>query len=335
LNQATIRLELVMDPREFFRGFFGLSRGDPRFFGEQPGQSYGSGDDEDDEECDDCRRYPPSQYFLQEGFDVFTNPLDMERFFNHRMEEMMRGFFGGVLLPPGMGQPPQMPGLGRPMPPPGILEQEDDDESSAGSRDFMLRDGYVKRRAGATGQDEKWEDGEIDIGQVDKVVPAQPPVMPPTPFRGLFSADPFFNGQAPSGPEIHTFSFGQSSSSSFVSRPDGSTEERKTTTDSQGNVRTTVKRCLGDQCQVTTTVKKSDGTEERSESTANMDQSEAEEFDARWRRGGGSAGGMQSPNVLPPPWGGQTRRREHPRDEMLKRNEEQNSSLFNRFFGSD
>merc|ERR1712029_1165205 len=106
-----------------------------------------------------------------------TNPLDMERFFNHRMEEMMRGFFGGVLLPPGMGQPPQMPG--QPMPP-GMGEQEDDGESgSAGSRDFMLKDGYVKRPSGASGQDEKWEDGEVDINQLDKISPSQQQ-MPPT-----------------------------------------------------------------------------------------------------------------------------------------------------------
>ena len=102
------------------------------------------------------------------------------------------------------------------------------------------------------------------------------------------------------GTEFRTFSFGQSSSSSFSSHPDGSTEERKTTKDSQGNTKTTVRfvdcspivsnirvcsveqiqrvmnalfrRCLGDKCQILTTVKKSDGSEEREESTTNMDQ---------------------------------------------------------------
>jgi len=315
-----------MDPRDFFRGFFGVPRtGDPRFYGDQPGQNHGSNcDDHDEEGCNGCRRRHPNS--PEEGFDVFTNPLDMERFFNHRMEEMMRGFFGGVLLPPGMGQPPQMPG--QPMPP-GMGEQEDDGESgSAGSRDFMLKDGYVKRPSGASGQDEKWEDGEVDINQLDKISPSQQP-MPPTPFRGLFSADPFFNGQSPSSPEVHTFSFGQSSSSSFVSRPDGSTEEQKTTRDSQGNVKTTVKRCLPgkDQCQIITTIKKSDGTEEKSESTTNMDASEIEEFEARWR---GEGGRRQLP-----PWGGGSQPQGHPRDEMLKRNEERDSSLFNRFFGSE
>ena len=49
--------------------------------------------------------------------------------------------------------------------------------------------------------------------------------------------------QMPSGggTEFRTFSFGQSSSSSFSSHPDGSTEERKTTKDSQGNTKTTVR----------------------------------------------------------------------------------------------
>jgi len=297
-----------MDPRDFFRGFFGLPR-DPRHFGGQfpPPPS----EQEEDEECPNCR---PDQQQRGEHFDVFTNPLDMERFFNHRMEEMMRGVFGG--MGPGhpiFEAPPQL------RPPQGGPEEEED--ASAGSRDFMLKDGYVKRGGDQAG---KWEDGEVSLGELDKMEPSRPaPQMPPVaPFRGLFSADPFFNGQAPSSPEIHTFSFGQSSSTSFVSRPDGSTEETKTTKDSQGNTKTTVKRCMGDKCQVFTTIKKSDGSEEKQESNTNMDEAEAEDFGRRW--------GMRSSGQ--PSLHG---RRPSPRDEMLKRNEEQNSSLLSRFFGSD
>ena len=123
--------------------------------------------------------------------------------------------------------------------------------------------------------------------------------------------------QAPTSPEVHTFSFGQSSSTSFISRPDGSTEETRTTKDSQGNTKTTVKRCLGDKCQVFTTLKRSDGSEERQESSTNMDEAEAEDFGRRW----------SSKSYHP-----QRPSSSSPRDEMIKsRNDE---SLFNRFFGS-
>ena len=132
--------------------------------------------------------------------------------------------------------------------------------------------------------------------------------------------------QAPTSPEVHTFSFGQSSSTSFISRPDGSTEETRTTKDSQGNTKTTVKRCLGDKCQVFTTVKRSDGSEERQESSTNMDEAEAEDFGRRW---------SSRKQQQQPPLGHHPQRpssSSSPRDEMLKsRNDE---SLFNRFFGS-
>jgi len=302
-----------MDPRDFFRGFFGLPR-DPRHYG---GSQQFPHDDPEDDEDEVTGGHHHHQEGSNEHFDVFTNPLDMERFFNHRMEEMMRGIFGGM-LPPGMFGGQLGPNLA---PPPA-------EEESAGSRDFMLRDGYVKRK------DEKWEDGEVSLGDLDKMEPpsspshhpSRPPQqMPAVPFSGLFSADPFFNGQAPTSPEVHTFSFGQSSSTSFISRPDGSTEETRTTKDSQGNTKTTVKRCLGDKCQVFTTVKRSDGSEERQESSTNMDEAEAEDFGRRW----------SSRKQQQPPLGHHPQRpssSSSPRDEMLKsRNDE---SLFNRFFGS-
>ena len=105
------------------------------------------------------------------------------------MEEMMRGVFGGMLGPGHPifeNQPPQ-----RPLPPqhPGGLEEKDD--ASAGSRDFMLKDGYVRRKDDDKAG--KWEDGEVSLGDLDKM--EKPAQHVPAPFRGLFSADPFFHGQ--------------------------------------------------------------------------------------------------------------------------------------------
>jgi len=262
------------------------------------------------------------------------------------MEELMRGFFGsGRLFPPDGMLPNNSPDQ-HISPPFGSLQvgpeqgYDQEEEASSGSRDFMLKDGYVKRGTIDGENGGRWEDGEVNIGELDTItkgcnrednIPQQmQPQMPQGPFRGLFSADPFFNGQMPSGggTEFRTFSFGQSSSSSFSSHPDGSTEERKTSKDSQGNTKTTVRRCLGDKCQILMTVKKSDGSEEREESTTNMDQREAEEFDQRW----GLRGQQKGPQE-PGTYGGQgPSNSSSPRDEMLKRNQEQNDDLFNRFF---
>jgi len=337
-----------MDPRDIIRGFFGLPR-DPRHYGQHqhPQFPYDEHEQEDqncnEEGCHNCQ--PP--HTRRDGFEVFTgNPLEMERFFSHQMEELMRGFFGsGRLFPPDGIFPNNSPDQ-HISPPFGRLsgpeEQGDDqgEEASSGSRDFMLKDGYVKRDGERDGGS-RWEDGEVNIGDLETMTkgrnnrenytPQVPPQTPQQgPFRGLFSADPFFNGQMPSGggTEFRTFSFGQSSSSSFSSHPDGSTEERKTTKDSQGNTKTTVRRCLGDKCQILTTVKKSDGSEEREESTTNMDQREAEEFNQRW----GLRGQQRGPQA-PGTHGGQgPYNSSSPRDEMLKKNQEQNDDLFNRFF---
>ena len=72
----------------------------------------------------------------------------------------------------------------------GPEEQGDDqgEEASSGSRDFMLKDGYVKRDGERDGGS-RWEDGEVNIGDLETMTKGRnsredntPQVWPLTQF---------------------------------------------------------------------------------------------------------------------------------------------------------
>ena len=66
--------------------------------------------------------------------------------------------------------------------------EEQGDEASSGSRDFMLKDGYVKRDGERDGGS-RWEDGEVNIGDLETMTKGRnsrednsPQVWPLTQF---------------------------------------------------------------------------------------------------------------------------------------------------------
>ena len=90
---------------------------------------------DEDENCD-CRE-DPNFNKKHRSFHVFTSPLDMERFFNQQMDDMLKsfGFFGAFTDKnneetfPGSNMPEFYQGKG----------QEYDDKNESGERDFMLK----------------------------------------------------------------------------------------------------------------------------------------------------------------------------------------------------
>ena len=90
---------------------------------------------DEDENCD-CRE-DPNFNKKHRSFHVFTSPLDMERFFNQQMDDMLKSFgvFGAFTDKnneetfPGSNMPEFFQGKG----------QEYNDKNESGERDFMLK----------------------------------------------------------------------------------------------------------------------------------------------------------------------------------------------------
>jgi len=284
-----------MDPRDFFRGIFGI----PRFHRPNDGRGgRGFDDDDDDEDLRLPRRRVGLLHFddgdeeedesggmgigpsLDEGeggafsVHVFANPLEMEKFFDSQLDQILKGFgfgrgldgfgaFGGMQLP----QPPtSLPGTER-----------EAQSSSAGSREFMLKEdkefgGLDDRGNHDVGRKDSDMDEEVEERGLDGILAPPPPPPPPqqrrdnavVPFFGGGGDDGGFGGLFPrifpgfpgfpeqfghpntGGPSDGSFS-SLGSSSSVTSRrvmqlADGSVEERSSARDSDGTQRVTVTR---------------------------------------------------------------------------------------------
>ena len=191
---------------------------------------------ENDENSQDLPH--PDQPNQRRNFGVFSSPLEMEGFFNQQLDEMLKqfgfgpfgtpGFFGNVN--PGQQQVPFAP--------------PDDDE---GSREFVLKKEWDHNN--------DHRDKEIDLPTQedwDRLYPgAQPKHRSPSR-----SQDPF------------SFFSGSSFSSSTVTKPDGSVEQRKTIRNSDGSETSIVSTKHGDECRTVTTTKNPDGTQSVEESNA-------------------------------------------------------------------
>ncbi len=189
------------------------------------------GEEDDPQENPLRRPRPPSEdEGGQRGFhmEIFTNPLEMERHFDQQLDRMLRSFgFGagfGFGVPPGFGSgglvPPGEEGEDRGpawrnpfegwgmLPPPGLpppgSEHRDQGSSAAGSRDFMLKSGFVEEEG------KKKADSDLDevppgrIGEIlddnDKQTqtPQNEDERQIRPFTSPFGRGPFEGG--PPGP---------------------------------------------------------------------------------------------------------------------------------------
>ncbi|KAF5286356.1 hypothetical protein FQR65_LT12650 [Abscondita terminalis] len=180
----------------------------------------------------------------QFGFNVFTNPLEMHRYFEHQMNEMMKSF--------------------------GIFNKDssffDNDESMFGGfkesapfdfdgnlRDNFLKPGYEdpanrKYIKGDTDLDEQYQSGDFKRNSIQK----------------------------PSA--LQKFSFGQTTITKTFRNSDGITEVYKSVKNHDGNREETVTRKQGDKEYTVVTKTDKNGIQEITENLLNLDDSEKEAF---------------------------------------------------------
>jgi len=196
-----------------------------------------------------------------ELYRVFTDPLEMSRFFEEQMDDMLRnfgqGFFGGSMRSGPLG--PYGGGLS-PLPPQ-LLPPEEDDGSK---RDFMLKDEgqpslpRLEKREPKLDEDlsEQWESvlgsrtGTGGLGRQGDLFKDEEtePRVANIPMRRGFGLGSLFPGMregqiVPEGGGGGGFhSWGVSISQSTVRGQDGTVETTRTERNSDGSERVTVTR---------------------------------------------------------------------------------------------
>ncbi|KAF2899928.1 hypothetical protein ILUMI_06267 [Ignelater luminosus] len=209
---------------------------------------------------DNNNEYVPDNYD-RFGFNIFSNPLEVHRYFEHQMNEMMKSFgvFGNHdFFFGGNGEPffddnsfgkdfPQFPAIED------FHKQQDQSQRSL--REQFLKPGYEQPKISKEHKSDQDIDGRFDMGDLDSVL------------KGT-----------PSQPQVKTFMYGQSMSTKTVRKPDGTIETHRTVRDQQGNEETTVTRRQGDKEYSITTRTDKDGQKEIVENLVNMDENDKDAF---------------------------------------------------------
>jgi len=246
-----------MDPSEFgklFRLFLGLpSHRHPRHHDEDAG----------DKEHDDPRdQVMPRDDRGDRNFTVLTDPLEIHRFFEQQMDDMLRSFgqgFGGL----GRGG--------------GAIRMEPEEEEGAvgSARDFMLKD------EGQPRVDTDLDSNQVDMGELETLMRRKDTRRGEEDdvgrgrrnlFGGLMGDGGLFGGAQSGGVSIfgglggdnggnNTFmgSFGTSVVEKTVTLPGGGVETSRTVRNSDGTEVITVTRQVGDQAHQQTTITDREG----------------------------------------------------------------------------
>jgi len=246
-----------MDPKDFFRGFFGMPPRQPGMY-QPPGFQMPS-----EQESDDGFENPLSPEKRNDNpgfrgsFRVFTNPLEMESFFSQQFDEMLKQFGGGGNFSGIFGEG-AIPKEGVEFSE-GLRESHENSREEENSRDFMLRKddnpGYLRPDNSKERHDVEVDHLPEDFGKFHAPGPSH---IEPQPDSRHNNHQGF----------TKTFNFGQSFSSSSVRLQDGSIEEKQVTKDNEGRETTTVIKKSGEDCYTVTTIKHPDGREERQESNS-------------------------------------------------------------------
>ncbi|KAL1491132.1 hypothetical protein ABEB36_011774 [Hypothenemus hampei] len=210
----------------------------------------------------DQRRYPRDSIPYEDephdnrnrNFQVFTDPLEMHRYFEQQMDDFFKSFgfpnFGNFF-----------PSLEAP----NIEEHFYDEEKHV---DTNSREYFLKNPSKDEDKIDRDLDGKLSITDIDKFFnnennKGQQNVMP----KRDFSPGPFQNRF-----------FNQSVQVRTVRQPDGSVETHRTVRDSEGNEETTVTRKMGE--KEYTIIKKRDkeGKEEIHENMINMTEQDKPSF---------------------------------------------------------
>lgn len=218
---------------------------------------------DEEEDDDDARtRFPNSPY----GFKIFSDPLEIHKFFEHQMEEFLRNFsmldipgsFGDQMMPPMIEEAPQNKGQSL--------------------RDQYLKPGFESAvpewYRGRNRQDTDLDD-KIVRGELDEILESKPSLEIDDSDKSLVPAVPLTPG-------IKTRMFGQSVTNKTIVKQDGSVEIHRTVRDSKGNEETTVTRQKGDQSYTVTIHRDPSGAEERTETLHNLEEQDLDDFKKKW-----------------------------------------------------
>ena len=268
-----------MDPndllRNMFRGFFGFPRHQDDWTRFNERRQFRDSD-EDDDDTD----YDPHSHGIQEtnprGFTVYTDPLELHKYFDQQMDEMLQMFgqsfgFGGL----GSSRERFGDGFGVFSPPQRrMLPFEDQTSESASSddhaRDFMLRDEPGQPRVDT---EVDWD--KLDREEIDRLMTRESRDF----GRGLRSPDLRGSGsvQTPGG-GFSFQSFSSSVSERSVTRPHGGVETTRTVRSSDGSEEVTVTRRRGDQAHQQVTRRDKAGATVTEENLVNIQEADLETF---------------------------------------------------------
>ena len=290
-----------MDPNDLlksmFRGFFGFprrqdDRSNSNHFGFNDGRQFRDAEDDDDDG-------DPHSHGMHEtnprGFTVYTDPLELHKYFDQQMDEMLQMFghsfgFGGLGNREGFGvfSPPPHGG-GR------MLPLDDQTEESASSddhaRDFMLREDPGQPRVDT---EVDWD--KLDREEIDRLMTRErrdngrsfrSPVTDLIPDLGGPGSS-----QTPGG-GFSFQSFSSSVSERSVTRPHGGVETTRTVRSSDGSEEVTVTRRRGDQEHQVVTRRDGAGATVTEENLVNIPEADLESFKKSFDNNRNNSPGIQ------------------------------------------
>ncbi|XP_057336149.1 uncharacterized protein LOC130674744 [Microplitis mediator] len=269
--------------RDLFQNLFGGNRrneydhqgfDDRQHYGDKFRNPIWRNDEEDsDDYVDEYRGF--GQNPQEFHFQIFTNPFEMTRYFETQMQNMMKDFFNfgfnhDSVIGENFGDHHE--GLPQLLPPPV--------QGKKNPRDEVLKPGYDLPSQDPGDLNSKRDqdlDGKITAGDFSRIwqdveIPDEKQLVVPEDGRSVVPRSNFkFN------------SFGKSVMSQIIRRPDGTVEERKSVTDSEGNCETTIKRKVGDKIYTSVTKRDKNGVESKTENFENIPESEIKNFDSNWK----------------------------------------------------
>ena len=304
-----------MDPndllRNLFRGFFGFPRHQDDWsrsnnFGINEGRNFR----DDDEDTNSDPHSHGNQETNSRGFTVYTDPLELHKYFDQQMDEMLQMFgqsfgFGGFGnrdgLSEGVGVFP--PSHGRMVPYEDLTDEPAAPDDHA--RDFMLREEPDQPRVDT---EVDWD--KLDREEIDRLMTRESGDNERSfrnPVMDLFPAHRGAGHKTP-GYGFSFQSFGSSVSERSVTRPNGGVETTKTVKSSDGSEEVTLTRRLGDQAHEQVTRRDKAGATVTEENLVNIQEADLESFNKSFDSGRHNSPRMQEDTardkmIRPPPRG--------------------------------
>ncbi|XP_033230894.1 uncharacterized protein LOC117181982 [Belonocnema kinseyi] len=239
---------------DIFRNLFGIRYPDgpnPNYGPEIPRQENNKFRNpiwENDDDEDDASDFRESNGGIH--FQIFGDPIEMTRYFESQMDNMLKSIFDGFGQRGGF----MVPFDGEPtleaLPPP-------ETKRSASLRDRILNREFESTEFSRNPKVDSDLDGKISSEELTKVW-KDPSIQEVEPYNPRNSIASRFAGR--------------STSTQIIRRSDGTLEKRQTFRDSDGNEKITVTRQIGDKMHEIITKKDKAGIESKTENLINMDE---------------------------------------------------------------